>query len=303
MDTVKKLVSGRLKAQTAGPHPDPELLAAYAENGLSGRDRDVVLNHLSACTDCRATLYLAMPEADAQQQVLRPSREPRLAMRWAALAASVVILASVVVTNRGAFTRHASSAPDSAETAPQTVAELKTPVLTGQAAKAKAPAIQAGAKVRAPLKHMTAKPQASMQFDQSGEVRLAAPQSTSVANGAFAARVDSLEKAVSRGDWGLSANGDVQRSLDSGKTWQIVPIASGISFHAISSIGDDIWAGGRAGTLYHSADSGQSWKKAELVSTGDITHIEFADQQNGLLSTANGEIWSTSDGGKNWRLK
>ena len=82
-----------------------------------------------------------------------------------------------------------------------------------------------------------------------------------------------------------------------------MPVADGIPFHAISSIGDDVWVGGAAGTLYHSADSGRSWTKAQPGFTGDIAHIEFSDAQNGLVGTADGEVWSTSDGGQSWRLK
>ena len=333
MDAIKKLVSGRLKAQPAGAHPDPELLAAFAENSLSGRDREGMLNHLSACTDCREVLYLALPDPAEAQQVLAPSsvRQPRLALRWATLAASVVIVGSVLVTNRGMFTRHAS-VPPAGEFGQQKVAELKTPPGVDQIAET--PAIKATAKVRPPAKHMTAKPQASMQFDQSGQVHFtttpsaseapqsadqlaqsaAAPSSTTGANEAVAARSsNAIGAAVSKtssplsssssSSWSLSADGQVQRSFDSGKTWQIVPVAGGIQFRAISSIGDDVWAGGADGTLYHSADAGRSWTRAESAFTGDVTHIEFSDAQNGLVSTADGEVWSTSDGGQSWRLK
>ena len=79
MDVAKKLVSGRLRAQEAGRHPDPDLLAAFAEKGLSQEARNGLLNHLAKCMECRDTLYLAMPEPDTQQ-VLLPSREPRLAI-------------------------------------------------------------------------------------------------------------------------------------------------------------------------------------------------------------------------------
>jgi hypothetical protein len=300
---IKKLVSGRLKAQSAGPHPDPELLAAFAENSLPRPDRESLLTHLTTCADCRDVLYLAMPEADSQQVFSPPSREPRLAIRWATLAASVVILGSVLLTNRGIFNQHARSPQPSAETQPQKIGELKAAPVADQIAKPKGPAIEAAVKVRPPVKHMTAKPQASMQFDQSGQVHFTAPQSASGANEAFAPRADSLEKDSSRIDWGLSASGDVQHSLDSGKTWQIVTVASGIPFRAISSIGNDVWLGGNAGSLYHSADSGQSWTKVEPVSTDDIIQINFSDPQNGLLNTATGEVWSTSDGGQSWRLK
>lgn len=340
MDAIKKLVSGRLKAQAAGEHPDPELLAAFAENGLSGRDRDGMLNHLSACADCREVLYLALPDPAEAQQVFSPlssSTPRRLAIRWATLAAPVVIVGSVLLTNRGIFTRHATSgAAPGKDSSQQQVAELKTPPEVDQIAEA--PAIKAAAKVRPPAKHMTAKPQASMRFDQSGQVHFTttpsaseAPQSgdqsaqsaaalpsTTRANQAVAARssnangeavaktsspLSSSSSSTSSSSWSLSADGQVQRSFDSGKTWQIVPVAGGIPFRAISSIGDDVWVGGAAGTLYHSADSGGSWTKADAAFSGDIAHIEFSDAQNGLVSTADGEVWITSDGGQSWRLK
>ena len=48
----------------------------------------------------------------------------------------------------------------------------------------------ADAKVLPPVKHMTAKPKASMQFDQSGEVRLGAAQSASRGDEALATEHD-----------------------------------------------------------------------------------------------------------------
>ncbi len=311
---MKKLVSARLQAQAAGAHPDPELLAAYAETSLSPHNRDSLLTHLAACADCRDALYLAMPEVDTQP-VRRPTfRPPRLAVRWATLAASVVILGAVLLTSRGMFYQHSPSAQTYTIAPLQKVAELKEPIAGQPVADTRAPAIHTEAKVRPPAKHMTAKPQASMQFDQSGQVHLSAPQAAaSGANQAVAARVSSeagaiaqteqADKAASRLDWGLSPNGEVQRSRDSGKTWQVVPVAESSSFRAISAPGYDIWVGGNAGALYHSADSGQTWTKVSFVSTDDIIRIEFSDPQDGLLSTANGQVWSTSDGGRNWHSK
>jgi photosystem II stability/assembly factor-like uncharacterized protein len=183
---------------------------------------------------------------------------------------------------------------------------LKQPTVDRSAERATA--IQAAAKVNPPLKHMTAKPRASMQFDQSGEVHFASPQGASAAKQA-SDRLSSDEasfardkKDVSPVSWSLSPNGDVQRSLDSGRTWQSLTVA-GSPFRAINALGNDIWVGGNAGALYHSADAGQSWTKISPVSTDDVTHIEFSDAQNGLLNTANGEVWTTSDGGRSWHSK
>jgi photosystem II stability/assembly factor-like uncharacterized protein len=185
---------------------------------------------------------------------------------------------------------------------------LKQPTID-RSAETRATAIQAGAKINPPLKHMTAKPRASMQFDQSGEVHFAAPQTVGGAIQVSAApvrsekRTDALNKTAGYPvSWSLSASGDVQRSIDSGRTWQSLPVA-GSPFRAITALGNDIWVGGNVGALYHSADAGQSWAKVALVSTDDVTHIKFFDAQNGLLNTANGQVWSTSDGGRTWHSK
>jgi Photosynthesis system II assembly factor YCF48 len=302
---LKKLVSGRLRMQPVGPHPDAELLAACAENSLSRRDHHNLLTHLAACADCRDALYLALPEVDTPTMMRPHYKSPRLAVRWATLAASVVILGAVLLTNREMFYQHSSSVQTYTAAPVQKVVEPTA----DRPSETRAPAIQAAERLRPPLKHMTAKPQATMQFDQSGEVHFASPQAASGANHVSAARVSSEETAYSRDkmttspvNWSLSSNGEVQRSLDSGRTWQSLPVA-GSPFRAISSIGNDIWVGGSAGTLYHSADSGQSWTRVDPVSSDDITRIEFSDAQNGLLNTANGQVWSTSDGGRSWHSK
>ena len=65
MGVLGKLVSGRLQAQAAGPHPDPDVLAAFAENALLQAERAQLLQHLGACHNCREILYLAAPDSAA----------------------------------------------------------------------------------------------------------------------------------------------------------------------------------------------------------------------------------------------
>jgi hypothetical protein len=108
--------------------------------------------------------------------------------------------------------------------------------------------------------------------------------------------------------WTLSPQGVVQRSLDSGKTWQPVPVAQNVVFRAISATGSEIWAGGNGGALFHSKDSGGTWSRIEPAAAGqklqaDITRIDFTDPRNGTVSAANGEIWATADGGATWFRK
>ena len=113
---------------------------------------------------------------------------------------------------------------------------------------------------------------------------------------------------TSSAQWTLSADGQVQRSTDAGKTWQIVPVGDKTAFRAIFAAGPDVWVGGPAGALYHSRNSGQSWEKVVPAVGGqtlevDITRIEFSGAQNGIVSTANNESWLTNDAGKTWEKK
>jgi Photosynthesis system II assembly factor YCF48/Putative zinc-finger len=106
--------------------------------------------------------------------------------------------------------------------------------------------------------------------------------------------------------WTLSADGVVQRSFDSGKTWQTIQVASNIVFRALAANESDIWVGGAAGALYHSSDAGQHWLQVVPVADGepltaDIATLEFGDAQHGILTTGNHETWTTSDAGNTWQ--
>ena len=64
MENVPKIVRDRLQQGTpvtAESHPDANLLTAFAEHSLAGRERDHVLQHLAQCGDCRETVALALP--------------------------------------------------------------------------------------------------------------------------------------------------------------------------------------------------------------------------------------------------
>jgi hypothetical protein len=124
--------------------------------------------------------------------------------------------------------------------------------------------------------------------------------------------------------WAITG-GVLQRSVDSGQSWQDALHAD----HPVlcyASRDEDVWAGGQAGALFHSANSGVTWAqvqpslKARQLSS-DITHIEVRNNEvrneelrrdlrydvHGpgeiLLSTSNNEIWRSADGGKTWAKK
>lgn len=105
--------------------------------------------------------------------------------------------------------------------------------------------------------------------------------------------------------WNISSDGELQRSADSGKTWQPVPVADGVTFRALTFNGPDIWVGGAAGALYHSSDAGGHWTQVKPVAnnvslSSDIAAIAFTDPQHGKVTTTNGQTWTTNDGGQSW---
>jgi hypothetical protein len=504
MGVLRRLVSGRLQAQAAGPHPDPDVLAAFAENALLQAERAQLLQHLGACHNCREILYLAAPDSAATQQVLsyQPKRRSWMMFRWGALAASVVIV-GVAVTARHSLlekstlssqSRDLATAPvsTSPKMAQEKMAQEKAPADVESARDRLATAPQPVAKERPELKHMTAKPQASMQFDDSDQVRVStglvadqakksrdddltingravagptnqvtpaasaavagavakdksyvvgglansnalsaqisgrgnldgtildssgaaignakvstigpagektassdpegrfvfsaltpgtysikaeasgfkssevtnlavmdnkvatvgvrlepgsaaetvevsaaavpmseqtradAPPSPATVSGfaggqakgavlqkSVATNAPSQMKTVPIAQWRLTAEGAVQKSLDSGRTWQKALVSRDVAFRSLCSIKQEVWVGANAGALFHSVDSGQTWNQVQPAAanqklTSDIVHIEFSGPTNGLVTTSNGEVWSTSDGGQSWRRK
>ena len=139
--------------------------------------------------------------------------------------------------------------------------------------------------------------------------------------------------------WTVTSAGGLQRSFDRGNTWQDVNVnavmAGGsmsyavaaktsrskekladkadkkvasptVVFRAVAAIGPEVWAGGTGGALYHSSDSGNQWTRVMpsaggTALTGDIVGVEFADAQNGKITTSTGEVWSTADTGQTWQ--
>jgi hypothetical protein len=128
MEQLPKIVVQRLKA-TPKPevHPDPDLLAAFAEKSLGDRERLPVLEHLSQCAECREVVSLAQPQfelervaAAAAAAMPAPVRRSGLRgpiFRWAALAACGAVVAV------GAFTLRRQSLASKQRAAAAQVAE------------------------------------------------------------------------------------------------------------------------------------------------------------------------------------
>jgi len=79
-----------------------------------------------------------------------------------------------------------------------------------------------------------------------------------------------------------------------------------VRFNALAVMGPEVWVGGAAGLLYHSADNGRQWKPvkpsvAGVALTADIMNVRFTDMQHLAVMTSDGQVWTTVDGGQNWQ--
>src|SRR5215469_15666863 len=99
----QRLAAGERVRIPADAHPDADTLNAYAEQLLTGRERNRIVDHLSACNECREVVALSLPQAEEAAVVAAAAPAAgrrRFTWKWTpafGLAASVATLALVIV--------------------------------------------------------------------------------------------------------------------------------------------------------------------------------------------------------------
>lgn len=111
------------KATSAGPHPDADLLTAFAEGTLLQREKQEVLEHLAACADCREVIAIAAstPTVIGPAAVrLRPARRPiRIWLPWAGIATALLVVStSILLYQQRAAHQSSTVAKDTITQAP-----------------------------------------------------------------------------------------------------------------------------------------------------------------------------------------
>jgi hypothetical protein len=343
MTNFTDIVTRRLQvAPQPEEHPDANLLSGFAEKSLSSQDRLQLLEHLAQCGHCRDVVSLAAPNpVAAEGTVLVPSHIPLWLrwpiLRWGALAACLVIVGTAVTLRLG-NQRQTETVSDGHQTAPEAAQEKATSSAPARADLG--PAASVGTRRHRSQKLSMAKPTESADEDQEELAHGGDPTGTAEATlmadatapaeavpgrakeavagssdtGASESPANQIETgAMSRSSslvprWTLSSDGILQRSLDSGRTWQQIQISSSAAFRALAATGLDIWVGGSGGVLYHSADAGEHWVQVRPVADGeyltaDILGVEFADALHGKLTVLGRETWTTADAGLTWQRK
>jgi Putative zinc-finger len=187
---------------------------------------------------------------------------------------------------------------------PRVQSESSSLPVTGVAAQKDAPAVE---KAKPALETETNQLQDAISTNTVKELPLQGRNFTALtqSNGANQALARSLTIT-----WTI-AGGVLQRSFDSGQTWQN-SLRADHPLLCYKTRGSDVWTGGQAGTLYHSRDDGGTWTKVQpaiksQALTSDLTSIELPGEDNHttriVITTSSLEIWSSVDGGKSWDKK
>jgi hypothetical protein len=156
------------------PHPDADLLTAFAENALLDPERASILAHLAACPDCRTIVHTAADAEPDPAPQLEPVRPPlRAWLPGIALAASLIVMAaSSIVFYRTLHTTPARTQTSATAPAPLLPAAPPpaAPALQISAATSAAPA----ATPAAPKHHRASSHSASSTPAQTEEARVGA---------------------------------------------------------------------------------------------------------------------------------
>jgi hypothetical protein len=128
MQDVPKIVRERLKVATpALNHPDADMLTAFSERSLPEVERDIVIEHLARCGECREIVAFALPETEALETVVRPAASGWFAwpaLRWGFVSAGIVLVAWLGVVlyqqqTHSATVAYRATLPAVTSTAPQ----------------------------------------------------------------------------------------------------------------------------------------------------------------------------------------
>jgi len=130
--------------------------------------------------------------------------------------------------------------------------------------------------------------------------------------GAAAAKVAAPAQAPAATRWRIFGSGRVERSTDNGATWEaaiIEPSATGLADATIPPVTGltggaapsplTCWLIGRAGLVLMTTD-GRRFTRVTAPTTADLISVQAIDALQATVTTAGGQVFVTTDGGKSW---
>jgi hypothetical protein len=314
-----KSFESALTAAVPSPHPDADVLSAFAENALLPRERQDVLAHLASCADCRQVLSLA---SDAALE--NPTRsKPLLVSRpvWRILVPSLAAAATIAAVATAVLHHQIQPAPSSstiAATHTEPPAELPAPLQSPHPSSTKKSPTNITPKSVAPvtpsqpslpeLNATNIAPEAVPSPSASAGTASSSMElrklQTQAPVSAFANTVAGAAISTARPHWRINEQGQPERALADG-LWRPVLPNQAARMHVLSVFNGEVWVGGEKSQVFRSFDNGTSWRLVSLPDKNgidhSIAHIRFDSAQNIAIDAADGTTWITTDGGETWK--
>jgi len=126
----------------------------------------------------------------------------------------------------------------------------------------------------------------------------------------------SVDFADDNHGWACGQDGLILHTADGGKTWSVQESGTNLYLFAVDFVDPQHgWVVGDRSTYLHTADGGKTWQIAKIASIGMevggseeilaeepiLYDVQFLDAATGWIVGEFGNIYFTTDGGKNWK--
>lgn len=101
--------------------------------------------------------------------------------------------------------------------------------------------------------------------------------------------------------WIVGEYGTLLKTTNGGTSWDTIPTYRDTHFYAVNFTDTQVgWIGGADGLLLKSTNGGLNWQQQYIPTTGNVSKIQFLDQNVGYALGA-GLLFKTTDGGNSWQ--
>jgi len=101
--------------------------------------------------------------------------------------------------------------------------------------------------------------------------------------------------------WIVGDYGTLLKTTNGGTSWDTIPTYRSTHFYAVNFVSTQVgWIGGADGLLLKSTDGGLNWGQQYIPTTGNISKIQFLDENIGY-ALGDGLLFKSTDGGASWQ--
>jgi photosystem II stability/assembly factor-like uncharacterized protein len=104
-------------------------------------------------------------------------------------------------------------------------------------------------------------------------------------------------------NWRVLVSGQVERSVNGGDTWTPVTISPpAVILNGAAPSPSVCWLVGRTGIVLLSTD-GVTFRRVFFPDVSDLRSVLAIDERDATITTTDGRVFKTDDGGRTWELK